>query len=314
VTDEDETPRSRRRVLQLTGAVTAGALAGCSGVFGESNPTVIKNVSFKSQQFVVRLKNETNADKIDLRSPTGELLRTVSVGRKNKVTFPLFNDSDMPYPPGNYTLVAVETSGNEPQRISEHSVEIASSFTALFVRPVEIDPQSDYVNSNPPPFAGPVRVTIANTGNLPVGIKYIGIPEGVPSPTKPPSAPRSQSFRPVGESGLPPYYVPVGEGVNFQSVGAPLWYYEPSVEASDPSAVGVPKEGASWEQIQANHCNGETYTATVVIVPVQGSKRKLSVTFKYSGKATQRDALDVDYGCTNVSVVSTERENTTTPQ
>jgi hypothetical protein len=310
----NENSHSRRRVLQLTGAATAGALAGCSGVFGGSDPTVIKNVSFTGQQFTVQLKNGTNADKIDLRSPSGELLRTASVGRKTKVTFPLFNESDMPYPPGNYSLVAVETSGDEPQRISEHSAELTSSFSALLVRPVKIDPRSDYVNSNPPPFAGPVRVTIANTGHLPVGIKYIGIPEGVPSPTKPPSAPRSQSFRPVGESGLPPYYVPADEGVNFQSVGAPLWYYEPSVEASDPSAVGVPKEGASWEQIQANHCNGETYTATMVIVPVQGSKRKLSVTFKYSGKATQRDALDIDYGCTNVSVVRTEGENTTTPQ
>jgi hypothetical protein len=314
VTDEDETPRSRRRVLQLTGAVTAGALAGCSGVFGESNPTVIKNVSFKSQQFVVRLKNETNADKIDLRSPSGELLRTASVGRKRKVSFPLFNDSDMPYPPGNYTLVAVETSGNEPQRISEHSVELTSSFSALLVRPVYEDPPDDSFTSNPPPFATKVRVTIANTGKLPVGIKYIGIPEGVPSPAKPPTAPGSEGFRPVDGSGLPPHYVPVDGAINFQSFGAPLYYFQSSGEDIDPDAVGVPKQGASWEQIQANHCNGETYTATLVIVPVQGSKRKLSVTFKYGGKATQRSAGSTDYGCTNVSVVSTERENTTTPQ
>jgi hypothetical protein len=214
----------RRRSPTLAGAVTAGALAGCAGVFGESNPKVIKNISFKGQQFVVHLKNGTNADEIDLRSPSGELLRTVSVGRQSKVTFPLFNESDAPYPPGNYTLVAVETSGDEPQRISEHPLELTSSFSSLLVRPVERDPQSDYVISNPPPFAGPVRITIANRGNLPVGIKYIGIPEGVPSPTNPPKSPNSHSFRPVGESGLPPYYIPVNGTANFQSVGSPLYY------------------------------------------------------------------------------------------
>jgi hypothetical protein len=80
----------------------------------------------------------------------------------------------------------------------------------------------------------------------------------------------------------------------------------------DSDVVGVPKEGASWQQIKANHCNGETYTATLVIISARGKRVEKSVTFRYSGKATRRQAGDIDYGCTNVSVVNVKSANSNT--
>lgn len=320
MTDDTDT-RTRRRMLELAGGVTATALAGCSGFLSkskptgsktEAKPTVIENIAFLSQKFIVRLKDGTNADAIDFRDSSGELLRTASVGRKSTIDFPLFDTSGTPYPPGEYTLVAVETSGDEPERINKHSIKLTSAFSVIHVQPVYEDPQSDFSSSKSPPFATKVRVTLMNTGKLPVGIKYIGVPEGVPSPTEPPTASGSVGFRPVDEFDSPPYYIPANRAMKFQSVGTPLWYYESSVKDSGSSAVGVPKQGATWKQIQRNHCNGETHTATLVVVPVQGQTHRQPVTFKYSGQATQRDSMDVDYGCTNVSVVSIETETSNT--
>jgi hypothetical protein len=121
-------------VLQGTSALTVGALAGCLGFLPSSQPTVIDDITFQGDKFVAHLTDGTNADAIDFRSSSGELLHTASIGRKPSVTFSLFADAHTPYLPGKYTLVAVETSGNEPQTISKRSLKLTSSFSVVNVR------------------------------------------------------------------------------------------------------------------------------------------------------------------------------------
>lgn len=281
-----------------------GALAGCLGFLSGSDPTVIKNVTFQGEQVVVHLADDTNADAIDFRSPSDELLDTASIGRKSKVTFSLYENTATPYSPGDYTLVAVETSGDgESQSLDNQSLNLTSSFSVADVRPIK-DP-----GSGDPPFDGKVEITLDNTGTLPIRLAYIGFPSGVPSPNPPPSempAPRS-NYVPTSGSG---HFLPVKAQSTFESRFSPLW-----TRGGTPKngAVGVPNQGASWQQIKNNHCNGEHHPATLVVVPEHGAPHKRTVTFKYGGTAARQDSHDTDYGCTNVSVVNSQPATTSTP-
>jgi hypothetical protein len=268
-----------------------------------STPTVIEDITFHGEKTVVHLPDDTNADAIDLRSPSGELLQTASIGRQSSITFSLYKNPITPYPPGTYTLVAVETSdGSEPQTLGKHSLELTSSFSVVDVRPIKAP------GSGPPPFDGKVQMTIENTGTLPVKIDYIGFPNGVPSPNPPPSeTPQNGSnYVAMSETG---HIVPVGGQATFESRFAPLWTRG---GMSEEGAVGVPQEGASWQHVKRTHCNGERHPATLVVVPGQGPTHRLSVTFKYAGTAARMGSYGTDYGCTNVTVVSTAPKDSST--
>lgn len=295
---------SRRRVLQLTGGLVTGALSGCLGFLSGSNATVIKNVTYQGEQVVVHVPDDTNATAIDFRRPSDELLDTATIGRKSKVTFSLYEHTATPYSPGDYTLVAVETSGNgDSQTLDTQSLPLTSSFSVADVRPIK-DP-----GSGDPPFDGKVKITLTNTGTLPVRIAYIGFPSGVPSPNRPPSKTSQPRPNYVPTSGTG-HFVPVESQSTFESRFSPLW-----TRGGTPKngAIGVPNQGASWQQIKTNHCNGEHHPATLVVVPEHGAPHRLTVTFKYGGTAARQRSTDTDYGCTNVSVVSTQPTNTSTP-
>lgn len=295
---------SRRRVLQLTGGLAMGALSGCLGFLTGSDSSAIENVTYQGEQVVVHVADDTNADAIDFRSPSDELLDTATIGRQTKVTFSLYENTATPYSPGDYTLVAVETSGDgDSQTLEKHSLTLTSSFSVADVRPIK-DP-----GSGEPPFDGKVRITLTNTGTLPIRISYIGFPSGVPSPNRSPSqtpSPR-QYYVPTSGTG---HFVPVESQSTFESRFSPLW-----TRGGTPKegAVGVPKQSASWQQIKNNHCNGEHHPATLVVVPEQGAPHTLTVTFEYGGTAARQDSRDTDYGCTNVSVVNSQPTNTSTP-
>lgn len=302
---------SRRKVLQLAGALTAGILAGCTGMFSGSKPTVIEDITFQGERFVVHLADDTNADMIEFRSPNDEILDSASIGGKSKVTFSLLSDPNTPLEAGEYTLVAV--NGESEETISTHQLELTSSFSIEEVRPVKQRMQSDF-NANPPKTDGTVEVAIQNTGTLPVKISYIGLPKGVPDPNDPPSAQGSAAFQTVEGHHRLPTLLPVDEQFAFESIASPLGYYKPAGQPSDQSAVGVPEQGASWEEIKETQCNGQQHSATVVVVPEQGSTQRLSVTFKYGGEAVRGQSFATDYECTNVTVTNTEAANTTTDQ
>lgn len=311
----EDSALSRRRVLQLSGTATTGLLAGCtgwlpfSGSSSSSNSTAINDISFQGNQAIVTLKDGTNADKIDLRSPNDELLHTASVGQKSKVTIRLRKDNNLPYAPGKYALEAVETDGDgEPQTISTRQIELTSSFEIADVFPVKKQMQSDYTQS-PPKTMGHVRISLKNTGTLPVVITYIGIPKGVPGPNEPPSSQAPSGYHLVDGTRRPPIVLPINETTTVESVATPLGYYVGAGQRPSEEAVGVPKQGASWKQIKNTQCNGQQYSATLVVVPKQGSKHQKSVTFKYGGNAVRGQSFATDYQCTNVTVT-----NTTTKQ
>lgn len=300
---------SRRRVLQLTGGLTTGALAGCLGFLSGSDPSVIENVTFDGTQMVVHLADETNADAIDLRSPSDEKLRTASVGRKSTVAFSLYKKQTIPYPPGKYTLVAVDTSGDEPQTLTTHSLELTSSFEVTNVRPIEKDLTNNF-GANTPPVASTVRVTLQNTGDLPVGITYIGFPKGVPSPNDPPSAFPQGIYPQTG-----PKVIAGGAQTTLEPLGPLLRYVQPFGQSPDQAAVGVPNQSASWQQIKANQCTGDQQTATLLIATANGATYTTSVTFKYGGQAFRHDAGSLNYACSNVTVVDgPTNTRTTTPR
>lgn len=305
---EDGT-HSRRRVVQLSGTVTAGLLAGCSGLlpFSSSETTVIENVSFQGSQAVVHLEDGTNADEIDLHSPNDELLDTVSIGRKSKIGIRLRDDNNLPYAQGKYTLEAIEADGDgEPQTISTRQIELTSSFEITDIHPVKKQMQSDYTQS-PPKTMGHVRISLKNTGTLPVPITYIGITKGVPHPNEPPSSQTPPGYHVVNGTNRLPIMLPSNETTTVESVGTPLGYYVSAVLRPPEEAVGVPKQGASWNQIKENQCNGQQHTAMLVVIPKQGDERRMSVTFKYGGNAVRGDAVATDYECTNVTVTNTTK-------
>lgn len=310
---------SRRHVLQFTGTITIGLLAGCADYlpFASSETTVIEDVTFEGEQAVVHLKDGTKADEIDFRSPNDELLNTVSIERKSKVTVPL-KETHSAFPPGTYSLEAVDTEENEPQTIDTHEIKLTSSFEVEEVRPVKHQMQSDFT-PDPPETMGKVRISIRNTGTLPVRIMDLGIPEGVPDPTDPPteqtsSIQASSPFQIVSTQDRLPTIIPIDEQVTFESVASPLGYYQQAGQQVDQNAVGVPEEGASWEQIKENQCNGQEHPASVVVMPEQGTQRRLSVTFKYDGEAIRGQSFDTDYECMNVTATDIEAATNTSEQ
>jgi hypothetical protein len=300
-----DNPLSRRRVLQGTGALTTGALAGCLGFLPGSQPTIIDDITFRERKVVVHLNDETNADAIDFRSPSGELLATASIGRKSQVEFSLFRSiSDTPRSPGEYSLVAVKTNGNgESQRISTRPLKLTSSFAVSDVRPV-----TNPAEGGTYPFDAKVQIMITNTGTLPIYIDYIALTNGVPNPHPPPSEAdeREGNFQVVAGEIAP---IPIGATATFESYSAPLW-----TKGATPGngSVGVPNEGASWKEITAKYCNGQQHPATLVVIPQQGAPHRRTVTFKYGGKAVRKQTFNTEYGCTNVTVVSMGRKNTST--
>lgn len=301
---------SRRRVLQLVGGLATGALSGCLGFLTGADASAIENVTFQGKQVVAHVADDTNADAIDFRSPNDELLHTASIGRKNKVSFSLYKDTNTPYSPGDYTLVAVKTSGDgDSETLETRSISLTSSFSVADVRPIETE-QPAFDTSDKPLYVGPVQITIENTGTLPVGIKYIGFPNHVPSPDTPPSpSSTKQNYQTVSGSG---HFVDVDTQTTFESWGAPLRYTQSAGSSPDQSAIGDPNQSASWQQIKNSHCNGAHHTATLVVVPWHGSTHKRSVTFQYAGNASRRRSLGTEFGCTNVSVVNSQPMNTST--
>jgi hypothetical protein len=260
---------TRRRVLQLTGAGTVSALAGCAWILPGSTATVIEDLTFQGTSVVVHLPDDTAADAIDLRSPSGELLHTASIGRQSTVELSLYKYTLTPYLPGTYMLVAVDTSGSEPQTLDKQSLDLTSSLSVADVRPIK-EPDTSFYRK--------IRVSTANTGTLPVSIEYIGFPTGVPAPNPPPSAtpPNGSQYVSLSDTG---HIVPVEGQVTFESGFYPLWS---SGASRADGAVGVPNDGASWQQVTTNHCNGEQHPATLV-VPGHGPTYRLTVTFKYAG-------------------------------
>lgn len=303
-----DSSHTRRRVLQLTGGLALGALSGCLGFLSGSDPTVFKNVSVEGKQIAIQLTDDTNADAIDFRSPNDELLHTASVGRKSTVTMSLYKKPTIPYPPGKYTLVAVETSGDEPQTLTNHSLDLTSSFDVTNVRPVAVE-QSSSGNKNPPPVDERVTITIKNTGNLPVGITSIGFTQGVPSPDFSSSMVKLGSYKPLGKAERT---LLRGEQNTYTSYQKPLRYSRHPTKDPLANAIGVPKQGASWNQIQRNHCNGTQYTSTLLVATTRG-KRTFAVTIDYGGTTADPAPLDIQYACTNVSVVGIKPTNSSTP-
>ncbi len=312
----NDSSRPRRYVLQLAGTITAGMLAGCTGFlpFSSSNQSVIEDVNYQGEQAVVHLKDGSNADTIEFRNPNDKLRDSASIGQKSDITFYLLKDPNTPLSPGEYTLVAVNTEGDESETISTHQLELTSSFSIEEVRPVKERMQSDFT-TNPPKTDGTVEVSIQNTGTLPAKITYIGIPDGVPDPDDPPSAQGPAAYQTVQGNHRLPTLLPVDEQLAFESVATPLGYYQPAGQPTDQSAIGEPEQGASWEQIKETQCNGQQHPATVVVVPEQGSTQRLSVTFKYGGETVRGQSFATDYECTNVTVTNMETAtNTTTDQ
>lgn len=300
---------SRRRVLQLIGAVTTGALSGCLGFLSGSDPSVIENVTFDGTRMVVHLVDDTNADAIDLRSPSDKLLHTASIGRKSSVALSLTKKPYTPYPPGTYTLDAIKTDDTgSAATISTRSLELTSSIEVSNVRPMTTDQDSSGDN-NPPPTAGPVHITLSNTGNLPVGIAYLGFTQGVPSPDPLPKN-SIGTYSPISNKGR---FLPGGAQRMFKSFGAPLRHARPPGQQPKQRAAGAPKQGASWTHIKQSYCNGEQHTATLLVVPTQGNPLKTAVTITYSGTAVRHDPLAIDYACSNVTVDNTSTKNTPTP-
>lgn len=300
----DDNAPSRRRMLQLAGGVAAGALAGCTEVLPGTNqtskptskPTVIEDTTFEGETIVVHLKDGTDADAIDLRSPEDKLLDTAKIGRKKTVEFSLYAETDMPLAPGKYTLVAVDKSGEEPQQLGSRTLDLTMSLSITDVR----TKQTSGLNSPPD-----VQIKIKNTGELPAKIEYIGFPKGILSPDPAPS--ESDSPIETYEATSGGQIVAPGSKATFQSFDTPLR----SSGKPKQGAVGVPKEGTTWEQLKANHCNGEQYSASLVVVPKYGDKHRRTVAFKYAGDVARRSA-GPGYFCTDTSVTSAETNTTDT--
>jgi hypothetical protein len=237
-------PRSRRRVLQLAGAGTIGTLTGCFGFLSGSEPTVIDKITFDRETVVVHLTDETSVDAIDLRSPSDELLNTVRVGRQSTVEFGLYAGTDTPYPPGTYTLVAVETNENgESHQLSTRTIDLTLSMEITDVQTV-----TDAFGASVP---AKIRVTVKNTGRLPIKIAYLGVPAGVPSPDSPPAKADSPiaGFLSTSNTGQ---LAPVGTKTTFETRGSPL-RYDGTVE---PGGVKEPPREASWDQLSGTTAPG----------------------------------------------------------
>jgi hypothetical protein len=319
---------SRRQAVHYGGAFVATLLAGCSGLITSTGEQqAVKSVSFNKGRLIINLNSDTDAEAIEFYTPNDELLQTVSVGRKQQVSVSLFTEPTnplgvkKPLPAGDYGLIATKSGSgnNEPKTISDQTVELTSSFSITGVSVLEGNAPSDFTQ-DAPSYAENLKVTVKNTGNLPLGVKYVGVTDGVPSPTPPPQevlqgGMRTSAFELAAHHSTGPYYIDSNSTLAFKTTTGPLSYYSPwqNPEGGDsprPHTWGAPKNGASWETIQANYCQGNQHPATIVVAPMNLEPQRATATLRWGGMATRRQRLDTDYACTNVAVTDISNQNT----
>jgi hypothetical protein len=319
---------SRRQMLRCGGIIAGSVFAGCSGLGSDTNQQAVDTVSFDEGQLIINLNPDTDAGTIEFHSPNGQLLQTAQIGRKQQVTMSLLTEPSSalgvkkPLPAGDYGLIATKSSGdNNHKTVSEQTVELTSSFSLAGVNVLKSNSPSDYSN-NAPPYAENLKVTVKNDGNLPLGIKYIGVIDGVPSPMPQPQkvlagGMRTSAFELADQNSTGPYYIDSNSTLAFKTTTGPLSYYAywQNPEGGDspgPHTWGAPKNGTSWETIQANYCTGDQHPATIVVAPINLGSQQATVTLRWDGKATRRQRLDTDYACTNVSITNIRNKNSTT--
>lgn len=312
-------------MLQYGGVLAGSAFAGCSRLISDATQQAVDTVSFNEGQLIINLNPDTDADTIEFRSPDGKLLQTSQISRKQQVTVPLLikygnvHGVNKPLPAGDYGLIATKSSeDNDHKTVSEQTVELTSSFSVADVSVLKNNAPSDFDN-NVPAYADNLQVTVKNDGNLPLGIKYIGVTDGVPSPIPPPQevlggGMSTSVFELADNHRSGPFYIDSNSTLTFKTTTGPLSYYSywQNPEGGDspgPHTWGAPKNGASWETIQANYCTGDQHPATIVVAPINLESQQATVTLRWDGKATRRQRLDTDYACTNVSVSNISNKN-----
>ncbi|HET7323688.1 MAG TPA: hypothetical protein VFJ06_05095, partial [Halococcus sp.] len=307
MSDESQLPRvTRRQALRYGGGITVGAasaLAGCSGLFAESSPSPITNVTIRQGVMTVNLTVNTKADDVYL-APNGTsggvapLVEwkdntTVKVGLLGRPTGPFEGYSALPE--GNYTVGI--RRGNET--VDTRGVTLTANPTLTALRPEPIQNSERGFEST-----GDLLFTVVNQGNLPTALSAVGI-TGVPD---------SRRIR-----GKPAETVPLAED-SVKRVSQPdiaddlSMVLAPSVETTFATTWGpfhlsdknyvkytTDPDGDGYPNLPAP-CRTKQWSAALTLRFAHSTLTR-PFTYSFSGK-TKQPFLSNSYLCTGISTSS----------
>lgn len=297
----------RRDLLRAGVAVSAAVVtAGCSsgpGATGTSTGTQtdsgpVASVTVQATTLVVRLGTPEAVDRVALIGPDGRSVATqqVTAGQRT-VAFRTAVVDDTQFktlPAGDYRVVAADSEGTIQD---ERTVTLSRELEIVGLSTVSTRPPNDFTEEKPP-IGGPLRATVRNVGTLPLKLTYFGAPTGVLARSPPPREVTGDHIEPVGQSEDPhPLVVAPTQTVRVRTPDRPLYYYDARGELNDSQAATL-----------RSACQGTTRKATVVIKTTSGGAMKAAATIKYDGNAVEWQTLDIDYGCTNTTVISWSKQ------
>lgn len=270
---------SRRHVVTALGGSMV-SLSGClnlGGLLG-SKPTITQTTG-QPFQLAVSLRENASVSRVNLVAPDGTTVNQTSVSAgQTTVELPLLavrNDYS-PLSPGKYTI----TVGKDGKTVAQKEIKLTTSWTVA-------DAQAKN-NKN-------VRVTLKNTGDLPVKVTYLGITKGIPTPDDPPQQSTAGTPRRTNASNREKLRQSIGAGnrATFSVHSGPLVFYK-----------GTPKQSLpQWER-KASKCRGVTHDATLMLTVTPTGKRTYSLPVTYAGNPQR--ALG-SHTCAKVSIGNTSR-------
>ena len=235
------------------------SLSGCIGGLLGSNQQVITKTAFKPFKLVVSLREGASLSYVNLIAPDGTTVdrKPVSAGQTT-VSFPLVASTGdyAPLSPGKYTIVAA----NKGETLAQQDIQLKAAWNVADVRPKE---KRDLV------------ITLQNTGDLPVKVKYLGVTKGVPTPNDPPQKKAIDTLIRINAPNRTELkqYLGNGKRATFRLTSDQLVFLKSASEQSVPQ----------WKQ-KAAKCRGLTHKATLVLMVAPTGKRTYSVPITYRGK------------------------------
>lgn len=293
---------TRRQALRYGGGIAVGAasmLAGCSGLFTQSSPSPITNVTIQEGVMTVNLTADTEAESVYL-APNGSDPVAPIVDWKDNTTVKLglIGRPDGPFsgysalPEGNYT-VGVRRKN---ETLDTRGVTLTADPTLTALQPEPIQNSERGFEST-----GDLLFTVVNHGNLPTKLSTVGM-TGVPDSRRIRGKPAGeiQSAADVVErvsqsdiaDELKMVLAPSVE-TTFRTTWEPLHLNDENYEkyTTDPDGDGYPNLPAP--------CRTKQWSATFTLRFAHSTLTR-PFTYSFNGK-TKQPFLSNSYLCTGIS-------------
>lgn len=284
------------RTVQVGSGAGLGVVAGClSGGSGSKKSKPIKNVSFAGTEVRFELTENAVGKTINLiRKGSDESIgdRKIS-GGKTSIDF---------------SLVKSTSKGTEPISSGEYLIRVVKDTEVVYERSITLNPNIKLADSglfDKPNGSGKyLGFKLKNSGRLPARISYLGIPSGVPQPSKPPSASstKGSDFSRVDSTSSN-----IQKIVQIGKIGTFSLGFNPFIMESEDQMFNHTVGNSSYE---SRKCDEKQRKATLAIKTSEGKTVRKPFKYALSGDMTSISGLTGSYyQCGNFSVTFPQNQS-----